>query len=66
MEEINTDVWALIDKASRKSWIIQLVVSSEDCPHRYRKWKPPQKGFFCKFRDGKKCIEDKCEFRMQV
>lgn len=66
MEEIHNDVWVLIDEAPRKPWAIQPVISSEDCPHRYRKWRPVQKGFFCKFRGGKKCIEDKCEFRVRV
>jgi len=66
VEEINNDTWTIINGVSRKPWMVQPVISSEDCPHRYRKWKPPQKGFFCKFRDGKKCIEDKCKFKVRV
>lgn len=65
MEKINDDVWALIDKSTRKPWTIQLVTTSEDCPHRYRKWKPVQKGFFCKLLKGARCTNEMCKLKVR-
>jgi len=57
------DTWALIDKTPRKPWIIQLYTSSENCPHRYRKWKPGRKGFSCKLLKGAKCANETCKLK---
>jgi len=65
VEKINDDIWAEIDGAPRELWLIQPIISSEKCSHRYRKWKPPQKGFFCKLLGGKECNKDVCKFRVR-
>lgn len=35
------------ETVDEKSWIVLVEISSEKCPNRFRKWRPPQKGYFC-------------------
>jgi len=52
---------ALFD-SSERSWPITLIARSKDCPGRYREWKPPKDGWFCK-ETNKKCSENICPYR---
>ena len=42
-----------------ESWQIKLIAKSEDCTGRYRKWKPPRDGWFCR-ETNKGCAIHKC------
>jgi len=31
-----------------ESWIILVEMDYDKCPERFRKWRPPQNGYFCR------------------
>ena len=47
-----------------KPWRITLETTSDKCPSRYRKWKPPVEGWFC--TKGGICSENKCKKMIKV
>ena len=44
-----------------KSWKIMLKAKSSDCPKRYRKWRPPEEGWFCR-ENNKRCSINVCQY----
>ena len=48
-----------------KEWQIAITVNSQDCPNKFRKWKPAAEGYFCR-ETQKRCTRNKCPFQIDV
>ena len=46
-----------------KKWQVVITVNSEDCPNKYRKWRPVVEGWFCRETE-KRCTRNKCPLEL--
>jgi len=44
-----------------KSWQLTLIIEPQECPERYRKWRPVKAGWFCK-ETNKRCSKNQCPY----